>query len=51
MHTNKEDERVCSLINSSGSSGYRQMAGSCKCHNEPSVSINCADFLDCLINY
>jgi len=32
-------------LDSSGS-GYRQVAGSCECGNEPSGSINCREFLD-----
>jgi hypothetical protein len=29
-------------------SGYRQVAGSCECSNEPSGSIKCGEFLDYL---
>jgi len=28
--------------------GYREVAGSCECGNEPSVSIKCGEFPDCL---
>jgi hypothetical protein len=28
------------------SSGYRQVAGTCECGNEPSGSIKCGEFLD-----
>jgi len=29
-------------------SGHRQVAGTCECGNEPSVSIKCGKFLDWL---
>jgi len=45
IKTDRQEVDVVNELNLSGS-GWRQVAGSCECGNEPSSSIKCGEYLD-----